>query len=228
MEIVLDNGFKKRRVKFKTGNIVSIQSSEIKNILLNLKRDYDFVYIDNINLYFIGKTVFDELEKYVLNIDYSFLEEIINIFEFGERFLEKKVCELSYTEKLYLNIIRNILTLKKVVIFNDLFSYIDNFNQKKLIKLFSFLKEKDYILIISSKDVNYLYKTADYSVVWNKKFFEFDTTDNIYTNVSLLIENKLAVPVLPLITYKAKVEKDVKLFYSKDVRDIIKDIYKHV
>lgn len=228
MEIVLDNGFKKRKAKFKTGNITSIQSSDIKNILLNLRRDYDFVYIDNINLYFIGKTVFDELEKYVLNIDYSFLEEIVNIFELGEKFLEKKVCELSYTEKLYLNIIRNLLTLKKVVIFNDLFSYIDSFNQKRVIKLFSFLKEKDYILIISSKDVNYLYKIADYSVVWNKKFFEFDTTDNIYTNVSSLIENKLAVPVLPLITYKAKVEKDVKLFYSKDVRDIIKDIYKHV
>lgn len=228
MEITLDNGFKKRKAKFKTGNITSIQSSDIKNILLNLRRDYDFAYIDNINLYFIGKTVFDELEKYVLDVDYSFLEEIVGILDLGEKFLERKVYGLSFTEKLYLNIIRNLLTLKKVVIFNDLFSYVDNFNQKRLIKLFSFLKEKDYILIISSKDVNYLYKIADYSIVWNKKFFEFDTTDNIYTNVSLLIENKLAVPVLPLITYKAKVEKDVKLFYSKDVRDIIKDIYKHV
>ena len=41
-------------------------------------------------------------------------------------------------------------------------------------------------------------------------------------------EKGIDVPELPLITYLAKKEKGVKLFYHDDVRDIIKDVYKHV
>ena len=228
MEVILDNGFKKKNVDLKTGNIISIQSNDIKNILKNLKNDYQFNYVCNKYLFFVGSTVIDELEKYVGEFSYLFLEELLHILDIDSSFLERKVNTLSYTEKLYLNLIRNLIDENKKVIFNNIFSVFDNYNQRKLINLLKYLKEKDYILIISSKDVNFLYKLSDYSIVWSKKCFEFDNTDDIYTNVELLLKNKFMVPVLPLITYKAKTEKDVKLFYSKDVRDIIKDIYKHV
>ena len=40
-------------------------------------------------------------------------------------------------------------------------------------------------------------------------------------------ENVIPMPYITKVTYLAK-NKKVKLTYHKDVRDIIKDIYKHV
>lgn len=230
MEIVLDNGFSKtRKVDFKSGYINSIQATNIKKLLSNLRKDEEFIYIDNFSLYFVGVTVFKELELYTTSTyDNSFLNKILNVLDLSDNFLDKKVSTLSHTEKIYLNIIRKLLLPYNVVIFDDIFNSLDNYSSKKIYNLFNFLKEKEYVIIITSRDVNKLYKIADYSLVWSKGYFDFDLTDNIYTNVEVLVKNRLAVPTLSLITYKAKVEKNVKLFYSKDVRDIIKDIYKHV
>ena len=104
----------------------------------------------------------------------------------------------------------------------------DYANQKKIKNLLLYLKDKKYIILITSNDVNVLYKLADYSVLWNKNNFEYSKTDDLYSDVEKLLKFKLEVPILSKITYKALKDKNIKLFYSKDVRDIIKDIYKHV
>ena len=40
--------------------------------------------------------------------------------------------------------------------------------------------------------------------------------------------NKFSIPEIIEFTYLAKKKKSVKIDYHKDIRDIIKDIYKHV
>ena len=100
-------------------------------------------------------------------------------------------------------------------------------NQKKYINIINYLKN-NYIVFIQSDDVNALYKLADFSIVISRRTIKYDDCDKIYTNVKELKKMDLDIPDLSYITYKAKEEKKVKLFYSKDVRDIIKDIYKHV
>ena len=67
---------------------------------------------------------------------------------------------------------------------------------------------------------NILYLDGD-TVIYN-------STKSLLTNIELLKKHDIEIPELPLITYLAKEKKDVKLFYHDDVRDIIKDIYKHV
>lgn len=143
-------------------------------------------------------------------------------------FFNKKIENLSYTEKIYLNIIRNLSLDNKKVLFYDVYNYLDYANQKKIKNLLLYLKDKKYIILITSNDVNVLYKLADYSVLWNKNNFEYSKTDDLYSDVEKLLKFKLEVPILSKITYKALKDKNIKLFYSKDVRDIIKDIYKHV
>ncbi|MBO5375733.1 MAG: hypothetical protein J6A52_02670 [Bacilli bacterium] len=230
MEIVLDNGFsKKRTVNFKEGYINSIQSTNIKKLLLNLQKNDKIVYINNNNLYFAGGTVFKEIDLYTnSSYDDIFLSKILCSLELSDSFLDKKISFLSNTEKIYLNIIRRLLLSNNIVVFDDIFVGLDNFSCKKIYSLFNLLKERNYVILITCRSVDRLYKISDYSLVWSKSYFNYDTTDNIYTNVEALIKNRQAVPTLSLVTYKAKVEKNVKLFYSKDVRDIIKDIYKHV
>lgn len=225
MEIVIRSSYNKKIVKVKN-SIISIQSDTDK-IVNNLIDDYNPVVIDNTNLFFLGNTVLDEISIYNKYPELSIVNEILELLDLSSDFLDKNIIELTTTEKIYLNLLRNISKIEEIIIFKDIFLGLDFKNQKLLTKIVNKLKEK-YIVFILSNDVNILYKLSDYSIISSKRTIKYDTNENIYTNVSELIKLDLEVPTLSYITYKAKEEKNVRLFYSKDVRDIIKDIYKHV
>ena len=53
-------------------------------------------------------------------------------------------------------------------------------------------------------------------------------TSEAYTRVDFLKKNRFKIPSIIQITYLAKKSKGTKIIYHKDVRDLIKDIYKHV
>ena len=58
-------------------------------------------------------------------------------------------------------------------------------------------------------------------------FMEGDTKE-VYQEVELLTNNGFEIPDIVRFTYLAKKKKDVRIDYHRDVRDLIKDIYKHV
>ncbi len=217
-----------KTIDLKEESITSLQADKKEFILKNIVDDYGAMYINNNQTYFISNRVDEELA--LLKIDKSniIFNEIFNILELTDGFFDKEIDVLSNTEKIYLNLLRNTNKESNIIIFDNLFNFLDYSNRKKIKKIIELLKDKKYIVIITSSDVDDLYKMADYSIIWFKGMFEYGNTDDIYNDVSSLIKNRIKVPTLPLITYKAFTEKKVKLFYSKDVRDIIKDIYKHV
>lgn len=208
-------------------SILSIQTSDT-SLVNNLIEDYDVVVIDNRNDYFISDTVLNEIASYNKYPELPLVYEVLKILDLDESFMDKEIITLSRTERYFLNLLRNISKLNKIIFFKDIFLGIDLSVQKRLLKVINYLKSKDYIVIISSTDVDVLYKNSDYSLISNKSNIKFDTTEEIYSDVKTLMKYKLDIPTLSYITYKAKEEKNIKLFYSKDVRDIIKDIYKHV
>ncbi len=230
MEIVLRNKFDEEasEIDLNSGAITSLQSNDIKTIVTNLVKDYDFVSVDNYDPFFLGTEVSEEIKLYAGSYDANLLTYLLEILELDFEFLERKTNTLSFTDKIYLNIIRNVLLGKDKLIFVDMFKYLDYKNQKKIVLLLNYLKEKDYYIIITSIDVDDLFKFSDYSIVWYKNLIDYGKTLDVYSEVDQLIKNKIPTPTLAEITYKAKRDKNVKLFYSKDVRDIIKDIYKHV
>ncbi len=214
-----------KKIKF-SNSIISIQSDN--DVLLNnIIKDYSPIVIENNNLFFLGDTVLDEISLFAKYPELNLVYDVIKLLDLKESFLDKKIEELTTTEKVYLNLLRNIAKINDIVVFKNIFLGLDLNNQKKYIKVINYLKN-DYVVFVTNEDVNALYSIADYSIISAKKTIKYDTTDNIYTDVAELQKLKLDIPTLPYITYKAKEEKNVKLFYSKDVRDIIKDIYKHV
>ncbi len=229
MEIVLKNYRKQtKKVKIKDGNLLSIQSSYLKEILLNLKKDYEATIIRNVDTYFLGDDVREEIKLFSNKGVSDKTEEILKLFDLNNSFLKKYTNELTYSEKLILNILRNVNLNKEVIIFDNIFNGFDCLNKKRIIKVIEHLKIDMDFMVIVDEDLDILYQLADYSVIWNKDLYKSGTGDDVYNDIGPLIEAKLDVPTLPYITYLAKEKKDVKLFFSKDVRDIIKDIYKHV
>ncbi len=62
----------------------------------------------------------------------------------------------------------------------------------------------------------------------NNKIIESETTDMFFKDVSKLKKYKLDIPDSIELIDLVKKKKNIKLTDYKDVRDILKDIYKHV
>ena len=92
------------------------------------------------------------------------------------------------------------------------------------------LKEQYHkIIIMGSNNADILYQyTTKMLFVKNKRIFLEGSTQELYERVDYLKRNGYKIPEIVLFTYKAIKKKKVKLEYHKDIRDIIKDIYKHV
>ena len=102
-------------------------------------------------------------------------------------------------------------------------------NEKKLVLLLRKIKEKyDKTIIFISPNSNLLYKYTDYLIVYDDKLLREGKTSTILEDVEFLKRNSLSVPEIVEFTYLAKKKYNVKIDYHSDIRDIIKDIYKHV
>ena len=80
------------------------------------------------------------------------------------------------------------------------------------------------------------YKKIEYWKSWyqnhNKDFHEYrdqyGDTKEVYKNVKFLKDNAFDIPESVMFTYNANNKKNIKLDYLQDIRDTIKDIYKHI
>ena len=85
------------------------------------------------------------------------------------------------------------------------------------------------IVIFLSKDIEKIYQNTDNTIIYNKgNVVVQGKTKEVFKDVELLKENKISIPEIVNFTYEAKLKKSVKLDYHQNIRDIIKDIYKHV
>ena len=225
MEIRIRSSYNSKTIEV-NNSIISIQSDNGK-IINNLIEDYNPIVIENNNLFFLGETVLEEIGLYNKYPELNIVNDVVKLLDLPNTFFDEKVKDLTTTEKIYLNLLRNISKIENIIVFKDVFLGLDMKNQKRFTKVLEYLKTK-YIVFISSNNVNYLYRLSEYSILSSKRSIRYDTNEKIYTNVKDLLKLELEVPTLAYITYKAKEEKNINLFYRKDVRDTIKDIYKHV
>lgn len=190
--------------------------------------------IDSSKIEFHTKTVKDEL-RYVRLLNKvkkmpfdDTLKKIFETLDLDLEILNRKIKELSRSElyKLYLSI--NTMINKDVYIFNDFTRYLDKNGIKSFLKLIDILKANDKVIFIADSDINVMYNYTK-SMIYEKndKLYLLDTSKAL-TDVDILIKEDLPIPTLVKITYLARNEKNVRLSYHKDVRDIMKDIYKHI
>ena len=84
-------------------------------------------------------------------------------------------------------------------------------------------------IIFVSDDVNMLYKYTDQLfIVKNNKIIAEGRPLDIFKRISFLKKHSIEIPEIIDFTYLAQNKKNAKIDYHKDIRDIIKDIYKHV
>lgn len=201
-------GFKRKKIKS-----VVVDPSMVNFFTTNVKSE--------INFYCKKNKIKDKAFK-------IYIEEYMQSLGLAKSILNKKISQLSSSEKYMFYFFLKTLFNFDIIILKDVFSNLDRNNRKIIISLIDKMKQKNKIIIIDDK-IDILYDISDKIIIFkdNTVLLKGNTKD-ILTDVEILINNNIDVPKLPLLTYLAKIKKNIKLFYHYDVRDIIKDIYKHV
>lgn len=158
------------------------------------------------------------------------ITDSLKIVNLKKEYLKREIVTLSTSEKKLFQIAVCLITNPKAILLDEPFINLDSKNQKKLFRLLTGLNEKYNInIIIASNDSEILYRYTKHLVILkNNKVLREGNSKDIYENVKFLIREKLEIPDIVLFTYKAKNNKKVKIDYHQDIRDLIKDIYKHI
>ena len=188
-----------------------------------------FEYDNYKTIYELLLSIINEYNLYPRNINKKIIDAI-KIVGLQEDILEAGLNELSSSEKKLIQIAISLLINTDTIVLVEPFKIMDLNNQKRIVILLKKLidKYKKRIIIISN-NIEIFLKYTNYLIIIknNKTIIEGDTFE-ILKDVELLKKHHLDIPQIIEITYLARKKKNIKIDYFKDIRDIIKDIYKHV
>ncbi len=158
------------------------------------------------------------------------IKDSLKIVGLKQNILNKNYYELSASEKELFHLALALLHNTEILIIENPFLGLDLKNEKRLSLLFRKMKDEyNKTIIFISNDSELLYKYTDYLIILKNDIVLLEgKTTELYKNISILKRNKIEIPKIVEITYLVKKNKGIKIDYHKDVRDIIKDIYKHV
>ena len=204
--------------------------------LLTFKRKISIIdsYItDN----YLGLTVYEYMKCKIfddmLDIkDYrKKISDSLRIVGLSDTYLDKKISRLSKVEQQWINFSIGLFSNPDIILLSHVFHSMDIKNTKKIMRLIQQLAEQYHkIVLIYTNNAEVIYKYTDYTIVISKeKVLVEDTTENIFqNNYEVLLENNIEIPKAIEFSHLVNSKKNIKLRYFKDVRDLIKDIYKKV
>lgn len=154
----------------------------------------------------------------------------LKIVDLKESYLDRTISTLSTTEKKKFQIALALITNPKIILFEEPFSDFDADSCKRILRLLTQLNEKYKIMIIiTTKSSDLLYKyTKNTIILKDYKILKKGNSKEIYEDVETFLKEEIEIPDIVLFAHIAKTEKDVHIDYHRDVRDLMKDIYKHV
>lgn len=158
------------------------------------------------------------------------IKDSLKIVGLSDKYLERENSTLSPSEKKLILLAISLLSNPDTIIIEEPFKYLDMRQEKRLMLILQKFKEQyNKTIILKSDDTETLYKYADeVIVVKNRNILLSGLTKEVFQRVDYLKRNGITIPQSVMFTYLAKKHKDAKIDYHRDIRDIIKDIYKHV
>ena len=173
----------------------------------------------------------DILNSSINNQDISIkIIDALKIVGLSVEKLNQDISTFSTSEKKLALLALGLLKNTKVIMIEDPFRGLDYQQEKVLFRLLKKLQDKyKKSIILVSTNSEYLYQYTEYLFVMkNNKVIKEGRSYDIYKDIRFLRDNKIHVPKINEITYLAQKNKNIKIDYHRDVRDIIKDIYRHV
>lgn len=227
-------------------NIIRLNDKEKKNIFVNKKelKSSEFYSVKK-KIAYIKEFLEDSVQETTLEeqmIEYikrhqvypknlsKKLKDSLKIVGLDDTYLKRNFYTLSTSEKKLFQLSLELLLNPEIIILEEPLKVLDMKNRKRIMMVLKKIKDTyQKTIVILSNDPEVLYKETDHLILFkNDKILVEDKTMDVYQRVDFLKRHKVEIPEIVEITYLAKKNKNVKIDYFRDVRDIIKDIYKHV
>lgn len=184
---------------------------------------------------FLNKTVKEAIEFGMQYFKYK-LEKIklraidaLKMVGLDESYFDKNPLELNLTEAKKVSLASILVYNPKIIILDEPTIGLNYKEKKELARLLTMLRDKYHkIIILLSRDSNFLYPLVDYVYLMDKSRIITEGDRNIFHEVNLLKNLGLEVPKIVEFISVARKEKNAKLENYKDIKDLIKGVYRNV
>ena len=246
----------KTKINIQNSLYVVKSTSKFNNNLKKIDFDNNNIYIDNkrltkeekrtlykkisivdtnIDNIYYSLSIYNYMKMYILNKTLTvkdYRKKIIDSLKIvGLNNYENKIInELSSSEVKLVLLATALLSNPDIIVCNELFNFFDIKTRKKVIDIFNRLIDNYHkIIIICSNDSEFIYRYTKNLICFskNKLLIQGDTNKLFEGNTLKLMNNSINIPKTILFTNLVR-KKGIKLNYNKDIRDLIKDIYKKV
>jgi energy-coupling factor transport system ATP-binding protein len=157
------------------------------------------------------------------------ISEALMMVGLDDSYLERNPFNLSSGEQRRVAIASILVFNPEVIILDEPTVGLDYNGKKKLIKLIKKIKDRyNKTIIINTHDVDMIYQIGDNIIALDKGNIILEGNKyDVFNEISLLNDHHIKIPKIVEFTNKVK-EKGIKLGKNMDVKDLIKDIYRHV
>lgn len=155
----------------------------------------------------------------------DFIDEHLKDLDLEKPFLEKRVSDLSHSEKRLLKYLVMLSSCAQIIVVDEPFVELDYHYKKTLIALFNRLS-KNKTIIIGSKNSDVIYEICKKVLLLGKDDYLYKET-TILANKNILKKYHIKMPQI-LEFIRLANDKKNHLSYTQDIRDLIKDVYKNV
>lgn len=216
----------------KIDNYILNNSSNI-NSYKKLRFKVGYVF-KNFNNLFIKDNVYDEIsfgmKQYgfkLKNIE-NHVDESLKLVGLPIEYKDRLINTLSSGEKIKIALSSILAVNPKIILIDDITSYLDTKNKNNLVKLLKTLKNKyDKTIIVSSTDIDFINRISDNIVLLDNKIIKEGSRKDIFKDISVFKKNNISLPkIIEFIDSASK--KKIRLEITNDIKDLLKDVYRNV
>lgn len=219
-------GIVKIKEFFNDGKIISDVNNLRKNIGYVFKNPYDM---------FFCKTVYDEIAFGAYSFKYKKdklderIKSALKMVDLDEEYLEKCPLDLSLGEAKKVALASIIIYNPEIIILDEITIGLQKREKDKIIRLIKLLKTKyKKTIILLTKDTDFAYPVSDEIFIMNLTKIIKKGTSEILKNRELLESNNLELPKIVDVIEKCNLLKNANLEDYKDIKDLIKGVYRSV
>lgn len=231
--IIGKSGSGKTILSYLISGLESPTSGTVTSSYIGREIGYIFQYPEEA---FIFSTVKEELafglKKYHYKLDIldKRIIDSLKIAGLSEEYLDKNPFNLSSGEKEKLALAIILSLNPNFIIIDDPTVYLDNISEAKLIKLLKKLKKNYHkTIIILSNNIEFILKVTDnYLILKNGKIISNGSSKELLKDRDKIKTAGVALPKIIEFINTVKKEKNIDLELTSDIKELMKDIYRHV
>lgn len=196
---------------------------------ITILKEKDYLDIQKETIYDLMEYILEQKRIYPKNVQKK-INDSIRIVGLDKSIINRNLINLSKSETKLLQIAISLLSNPDILIIEEPFKYLDMKKIKNLMIVLRKMKDQyNKIVIFLSNDTDKMFLNTDSITIFNNegKIIQGSTKD-VFKKVKLLKDNMINIPKIIDFTYNVRENKHIKIEYHQDIRDIIKDIYKHV